>query len=127
MPQAPDLKLNAKSKDELGVVYYRILDSMRGSYNTNTTNLFIIFTSYVLYKLINSDYKGVLVFDLIYTVDLGIEHSILQAMNNSSYSKEAFEKIVEGLSSVNTEGLREIVERFAIKGYIHSSGYRADH
>lgn len=127
MPQAPDLRLNAKSKDELGVVYYRILDSMRGSYSTNTINLFIIFTSYVLYKLINSDYKGVLVFDLIYTVDLGIEPSILQAMNNSSFSKEAFEKIVEGLSSVNTEGLREIVERFAIKGHIHGSGYRADH
>ncbi len=126
MPDTINQNNGAERNERLGDIYCNLVSSMRGTYHISTINLYIIFACYILYKLIHSGYKGILVYDLIYTADLGIEPSILQAIYRT-YNRNAFEKSTELLSGLSADDLKEIVEKYAIRVYERGSGYRAEH
>ena len=117
MPQKNRENGSDNMVEQASEIYYRLVNSMRGRYPINTINLFVIFACYIMYKYKKSDYKGLLLYDLIFTTDLGIDPSVLMAIYNS-YNKDAFEQSMMILSICNDDRIFiEIIEKYAIKDY----------
>ena len=117
MPQKNRGNDSDKIAEKAEEIYFRLVGSMRGRYPINTINLYIIFACYIMYKYKKSDYKGLLLYDLIFTTDLGIDPSVLMAIYNS-YNKDVFEQSMMPLTTCNDDRVFvEIIEKYAIKGY----------
>lgn len=117
MPRSKKDNSSDEITEQAGEIYFRLVNSMRGKYQIDTINLFIIFACYIIYKYKKSEYKGLLLYDLIFTTDLDIDQSVLMAIYNA-YNKDAFEQSMTILTTCNDDRVFvEIIEKYAIKGY----------